>query len=231
MPIAHPPNARPTIQDGRAGRARPVRGALAALALAVAGCSGTQIYPALQEQRISLAAGQLESGGLAFTTPSTVTGQEHETQSVALVFAEVLKRERPALRVVTLAETLGAVNKAGLADAYKRMYNDYRDTGLFSGAVLRRVAAATGARYVAQLKLQGFEQGAKDRFGIFGFRIVETKFAHVRLFLQLWDTLDGTIAWEGMHELRYSRETTTEKPVMQSTVLELAAQDLIARLP
>jgi hypothetical protein len=208
-----------------------MRRALAALALALAGCSGTQIYPTLQEQRISLAEGQLEAGGIAFTTPSTVTGQEQETQSVALVFAEVLKRERPALRVVTLAETLGAVNKAGLADAYKHMYNDYRDTGLFSGDVLRKVGVATGARYAAQLKLQGFEQGAKDRFGILGFRIVETKYAHVRLFLQVWDTRDGTIAWEGMQELRYSRESTTEKPVMQRTVLELAAQDLIARLP
>lgn len=201
------------------------------LALALAGCSGTQIYPTLQEQRISLAAGQLEAGGIAFTTPSTVTGQEQETQSVALVFAEVLKRDRPALRVVTLAETLGAINKAGLADAYKHMYNDYRDTGLFSGEVLRKVGAATGARYVAQLKLQGFEQGAKDRFGILGFRIVETKFAHVRLYLQVWDTRDGSVAWEGMQELRYSRESTTEEPVMQRTVLELTARDLIARLP
>ena len=204
---------------------------LAALALVLAGCSGTQIYPTLQEQRISLGAGDLESGGIAFTTPSTVTGQEQETQSVALVFAEVLKRDRPALRVVTLAETLGAVNKAGLADAYKHMYNDYRDTGLFSGEVLRKVGAATRARYAAQLKLQGFEQGAKDRFGILGFRIVETKFAHVRLFLQVWDTRDGSIAWEGMQELRYSRESTTEEPVMQRTVLELTARDLIARLP
>jgi hypothetical protein len=208
-----------------------MRRALAVLALALAGCSGTQIYPTLQEQRISLAAGQLEAGGIAFTTPSTVTGQEQETQSVALVFAEVLKRDRPALRVVTLAETLGAINKAGLADAYKHMYNDYRDTGLFSGEVLRKVGAATGARYVAQLKLQGFEQGAKDRFGILGFRIVETKFAHVRLYLQVWDTRDGSVAWEGMQELRYSRESTTEEPVMQRTVLELTARDLIARLP
>ena len=208
-----------------------MRGALAVLCLALAGCASTQIYPTLQEQRISLSPGDLEAGGVAFITPSTVTGQEQETQAVALTFAQVLKAERPSLRVITLAETLGAVNRAGLAEAYKQMYNDYRDTGLFSGDVLRKVGGATGARYAVQLKLQGFEQGSRDRFGLLGIRIVETKYAHIRLFLQVWDSRDSTIAWEGMQEMRHSHDTVTEEPIMQRTVLERTARDLIARLP
>jgi hypothetical protein len=205
--------------------------ALAFFAFVLAGCASTQIYPTLQEQRISLSPGDLEAGGVAFITPSTVTGQEQETQGVALSFAQVLKAERPALRVVTLAETLGAVNRAGLAEAYKQMYNDYRDTGLFSADVLRKVGGATGARYVAQLKLQQFEQGSRDRFGVLGIRIVETKYAHIRLFLQVWDSRDSTIAWEGMQEMRHAHDTVTEEPIMQRTVLERTARDLIARLP
>jgi len=208
-----------------------MRPVLLALGLALAGCASTQIYPTTQVQRISLVPGDLEAGGVAFITPSTVTGQEQETQAVALVFADVLKRERPGLRVVTLAETLGAVNRAGLADAYKHMYNDYRDTGLFSGQVLRKVGGATGARYMAQLKLQGFEQGSRDRFGILGIRIVETKYAHIRLFLQVWDSRESTIAWEGMQEMRQSSDTMSEEPVMLHAVLERTARDLIARLP
>ncbi|MGH6884650.1 MAG: hypothetical protein ACREGK_01075, partial [Geminicoccales bacterium] len=170
----------------------------AALALVLAGCYGTQIFPSLQEQRSGLRPGDLEAGGVAFITPSTVTGLEQETQAVALTFAEVLRRERPALRVVTLAETLGAVNRAGLGNAYKHMYNDYRDTGLLSADVLRKVGGATGARYVVQLKLQGFEQGSRDRLGLLGIRIVETKYAHIRLFLQVWDSRDSTIVWESV---------------------------------
>ena len=208
-----------------------MRGALAVLCLALAGCASTQIYPTLQEQRISLSPGDLEVGGVAFITPSTVTGQEQETQGVALTFAQVLKAERPALRVITLAQTLGAVNRAGLAEAYKQMYNDYRDTGLFSGEVLRKVGGATGTRYVVQLKLQRFEQGSRDRFGVLGIRIVETKYAHIRLFLQVWDSRDSTIAWEGMQEMRHAHDTVTEEPIMQRTVLERTARDLIARLP
>jgi len=204
---------------------------LAALIFALAGCQSTQIFPSLQEHRISLRPGDLEASGIAFITPSTVTGQEQEKQAVAFTFADVIKRERQSLRVVTLAETLGAVNKAGLADAYKRMYDDYRDTGLLSRDVLKQIGAATGARYLAQLKLQGFGQGAKERFGALGLRIVETQFAHVRLFFQIWDSSDGSIAWEGMQEMRISQDTVTEEPVMLRTVLERTAQDLIAKLP
>lgn len=208
-----------------------MRGALAGFAVALAGCQITQTYPSLQQQLISLRPGDLEASGLAFITPSTVTGQEQEKQAVALTFAQVIKSERPALKVVTLAETLGAINKAGLTDDYKRMYDDYRDTGLLTREVLRRVGAATGTRYLAQLKLQGFAQGAKERFGIFGFRIVETQYAHVRLFFQIWDTSDGSIAWEAMQEMRVAHETVTEEPVMQRAVLERTAHDLITKLP
>ncbi len=208
-----------------------MRALLAALGLALAGCSTVQVFPTLQEQIISLRPGDLEAAGLAFITPSTVTGQEQEKQAVALAFADVLKQDRPRIRVSTLAETLGAVNKAGLADAYKKMYDDYRDTSLLSGDVLKGVGAATGVRYIAQLKLQRFEQGAKDRFGLFGIRVVETKYAHIRLFLQVWDSQSGGIAWEGVQEMRHSHDTVTEEPVMQRTVLERTARDLIARLP
>lgn len=199
--------------------------------LALAGCPTTQVYPSLQQQLVSLRPGDLEAHGIAFITPSTVTGQEQEKQAVALTFADVIKRERQGLRVVTLAETLGAINKAGLTDDYRRMYDDYRDTGLLSREVLRRVGAATGVRYLVQLKLQGFGQGAKERFGILGIRIIETQFAHVRLFFQVWDSSDGSIAWEAMQEMRISQETVTEEPVMQRAVLERTAQDLIAKLP
>jgi hypothetical protein len=209
----------------------PVVLVLTPLIFALAGCQSTQIYPSLQEHRISLRPGDLDASGIAFLTPSTVTGQEQETQAVAFTFADVIKRDRQGLRVVTLAETLGAINQAGLADAYKRMYVDYRDTGLLSGNVLKQIGAATGARYLAQLKLQAFGQGAKDRFGALGLRIVETQYAHVRLFFQIWDSSDGSIAWEGMQEMRISQETVTEEPVMLRTVLERTAQDLIAKLP
>jgi hypothetical protein len=202
------------------------------LLLLVSGCSTAPVYyPTLREQVISLRPGDLEGAGIAFITPSTVTGQEQEKEAVALTFTDVLKSERPALKVSTLAQTLGAVNKSGIADSYKRMYEEYRDTGLFSSDALRRVGAATGSRYVAQLKLQSFNQSSKNRLGVFGLRLIDTQYADVRLFLQIWDSRDGSIAWEAMQELRIARESTTEEPVMLRAIVERSARELISKLP
>ena len=202
------------------------------LVVFLAGCStAPHYYPTVQERQVSLRKGDLEAAAIGFITPSTVTGQEQEKEAVALTFADVLKRERPAVKVVTLAETLGAVNRAQLADEYRHMYEHYRDTGLFPDEVLRRVGEAAGARYLVQLKLQGFSQGAKTRFGLLGLRLVETQYADVRLFVQIWDSRDGSIAWEAMEELRISLDTTREEPVMLRRLLERSASDLVARLP
>lgn len=200
--------------------------------LLLAGCvGGTQIYPTLQQRSISLRAGELEAHGIGFLTPSATTGQEEEKQAVALVFAEVMQQQRPGIRVVPLAETLGAVNKSGLADAYIRMYNDYRESGLLKREVLLQVGKATGTRYLAQIKLQGFSQSAKDRWGTMGFRIVETKSANLRLFFQIWDSSDGTVAWEATQELHYSYDTTSERQLTLPKVVGRAAEDLVSKLP
>lgn len=195
------------------------------------GCTTPQIHSTAQHRLISLGPNDLQTYGIAFITPSTVTGQEEEKQAVAFTFAEVLTKERPAIRCVTLSETLSAVNKAGLVEDYKRMFEDYNGTGLLKQDILQKIGEVTGTRYVAQLKLAGFRQGSKGRFRTFGLRILETEFANIRLFFQIWNTTDGSIVWEGVQELDYAKETFLEKTIALRTVLEEAAKILIARLP
>ena len=206
-------------------------GILVACGVLVAGCASES--PARHDQTVTLNAGSLEAEGIAFLTPSTVTGQEQDRQAVALIFADTLSRERPKIRVVTLAETLTAVNRADLADAYRKMFDDYRDSGLFPVDALRRVAAATGTRYFGQLNLQRFEQVSKTRFSIplIGLRFLETQIGHVRLFFQVWDASTGTIAWEAVQERSITSERVQEVPILQRTLIRAAAEDLIKQLP
>lgn len=91
--------------------------------------------------------------------------------------------------------------------------------------MLKQIGEVTGARYVAQIKLQGFTQGA------FGLRIIETRYANVRLFLQIWDSSDGAIVWEGMQEMLYARDRITEEPVTFRVAVERTARSLVAKLP
>jgi len=115
---------------------------VAAAALVLSACSTTlQVYSSPEHEALRLRQGDLRDGGLAFLTPSTVTGQEEDKQSLAHVFAAALQSERPELRFLSLSETISAVNRAGLAEAYRTMYQNYRD----NRCLRRRADAPRGA--------------------------------------------------------------------------------------
>lgn len=218
--------------DERTSRFKPVRvWLLTAIMLAAAGCAATQVHSTTEHRAFSLREGDLPRNGIAFITPSTVTGQEEERQAVALIFASVMARDLPGVDIVTLPETLSAVNGNGLANEYRAMYADYRDTGIFLRTTLKKIADITGVRYIAQIKLAGFSQGSTTRFGFLGLRMVDTQYAKIRLFFQIWDSADGSIAWEGTHELVYAEDAASEKGVTLKRALEYAAAELIHRLP
>jgi hypothetical protein len=205
---------------------------LVALSFAlISGCSTHQIQSSVQYEDLSLSPKGLETYGLAFITPSTVTGREQDIQTLAFIFAEVMQQERPDIKVISLPETLSAINKNGMADEYKTMYIDYNDTGIFKKDSLHMVGKSTGARYLAQLKLSSFSQNSKGRLSLLGLRLVQTQEANIRLFFQIWNSELGTIVWEGAEELNYAWDTTRENPVTFQLVVEEIARNLITKLP
>lgn len=208
------------------------------LALLLSGCGSQKILtetqqntPTTQVQAINLPADAFRNTGIAFITPSSATGQEEDKQALALAFTGMLQQVRPDLRIVPLPETLSAVNRNGLTSDYRRMFEDYRLTGIFDRETLKKVASVTGVRYLAQLKLGAFRQESKGRFGMLGIRMLETKTSTIRLFLQIWDSHDGSVAWEGSQESTVSHESLAEEYVSLKSIVEESARDLVARLP
>jgi hypothetical protein len=49
--------------------------------------------------------------------------------------------------------------------------------------------------------------------------------------MQIWDSLEGDIAWEGQNELTTAYETPAETTVPFEDVVRECALELIARLP
>lgn len=208
------------------------------LALLLPGCASQkfraetrQIVPTTQVLAINLRSEDLRAGGIAFITPSSVTGQEEDKQALALAFNEVLLSVRPDLRVVPLPQTLSAVNRVGLTREYRQMFEDYRLTGIFDREILQKVAGVTKTRYLAQLKLGAFKQESKSRFGMLGLRVLETKTSTIRLFLQIWDSNDGSVAWEGAQESTVSHESLAEEYVSMKNIVQESARDLVTNLP
>lgn len=200
--------------------------------LLLSGCASTdQVHSTTQVLAINLKPHALNKSGIAFITPTSVTGQEEDKQALALAFTEEMKLARPDLHTVSLPETLGAINRAGLAGEYRQMFEDYRLSGIFSRDTLQKVSNVTGVRYLAHLKLGGFRQESKGRWGAIGIRVLETKTTYLRLYLQIWDGEDGSVAWEGAEELTSAQESVKEDNVSFKSVVEKSARGLLARLP
>lgn len=221
------------FQDESISRLWPVlliRGIL--LAFLLVACSGIdQLEFDTEHTRISLAPNDLASAGIGFLTPTTATGREADKQSLALIFAKQLQELRPEIRVAPLAEILSAVNSEGLNIEYRQMYQDYMETSVLDGLVLRKVADASNVRYLAILSLAGFRQETRGRFSLLGLRLFDTKQANMRLFLQIWDSHNGSVAWEGGQELNLAYDSSREKPVTFHEVAKIAAKHLYSRLP
>jgi len=204
----------------------------------LSGCANTplkshteQITSSTQVQTARISMRDLQGGGIAFITPGSITGQEEDRQALALAFTEKMRAARPDLRCVTLSETISAINRAGLASEYKRMFEDSRLTGVFDREMLRKVADVTGARYLVQLKLGGFRQEAKGRWGMLGIRLLETKATTIRLFMQMWDGRDGAVVWEGSQELTIAYESIAEESISMQKAVEASARELLIKLP
>ena len=215
------------------GEVEVVRSAMILLLVAVlSACSNKpQLHSSLQHHNTGLEEGQLAKYGLAFITPGTVTGQEEDKQSLALNFSDVLIKKMPEVHVVTLPETLGAVNRNGLTDEYKQMYKNYSNTGIFARESLRKVGEVAGARFLIQLNLADFGRRTEKRWGFSGIRVLATKTTHIRLFAQIWDSYEGVIVWEGGHELSYAYDTVKERPITFQAIVEESAKHLIAKMP
>ena len=208
------------------------------LAMLLSACANQQLQskteqniPTTQVLVVDLRLEDLRAGGIAFITPSSITGQEEDKQALALAFTEVLLKMRPDLGVIALPQTLSAINSRGLTREYRQMFEDYRLTGIFDRETLQKVAKVTKSRYLAQLKLGAFRQESKSRFGMLGLRMLETKTSTIRLFLQIWDSQDGSVAWEGAQESTVSHESMAEEYVSMKSIVQESARDLVAHLP
>jgi hypothetical protein len=207
---------------------------LAVVVALTAGCSTLQENGTLTvaaRRADSLKADDLSTYGIAFVTPLTVTGQEQDRASLALIFSQVLQQMRPGVHVVPLTEALGDINRAGLADDYKRFMANYHGGELLDKVSLKQISQATGVRYIAELKMASFLQESEDRFGVLGLHLVDTKKSSIRLSLQIWNSEDGSIAWEGAHELYLASDTLIAKPISFRSVVEASARKLIGQIP
>jgi len=201
-----------------------------ALGFFIIGCS-TQLKTSIEHNVHLLQKDEIKNHGMSFITPTTITGMEEDKQYLALTFSHALHKIRTELKITDLSKVLGMINQTDATDDYSKMYDGYRETGIFNKKVLEKIGKLTGNRYACQLKLSHFKSDAQGRWSMLGFSIFDTEYANLRLFVQIWDTKKGIIVWEAAQEVTYAYDTTSQEPVTFEKMIHLAAKDIAKVLP
>lgn len=61
--------------------------------------------------------------------------------------------------------------------------------------------------------------------------MLQTKTSTIRLFRHIWDSTDGSVAWEGAQESTLSHESMVEEYVSMKSIVQESARALLTRLP
>jgi hypothetical protein len=200
------------------------------IAVALSGCGVTsQLHSELSYNGTG-ANVLLAADGIGVLTPAAPTGQESDKQALGDAVGSALQNGSPGIRVISLSDTLSAINRAGLARDYSSMLNEYELTGILERDGLRRIGQASGVRYFAKLNLGNFTQSSDKRLSIAGIRMFDTWRANIRVHLEIWDSMTGEIAWQGNEELVFAREGVKERPVSFRQVADLASANLVKKI-
>jgi hypothetical protein len=138
------------------------------------------------------------------------------TPTIAHALTTTLSKTKPPVRAVPMPETLSRLADNGLAAEYGDLLAGFARTGMLERDRLKRIGGALGSRYVLQPGLAEFTQSLFDKFEFWGIKIVRSRIATLRLWLQIWEAPTGHLLWERTGEL------TTSVPVFrQATTMSL----------
>ena len=157
---------------------------------------------------------------LGVVAPSGIQGL---TATVAYALTTALSRTKPPVRVVPMPETLSRLADHDLTGDYGDLLAGFGRTGILERERLRRIGAALGSRYVMQPGLAEFSIGLFDKFEFWGIKIVRTRIATLRLWLQIWEAPTGHLLWERTGEL------TIAVPVVQHDTM-MSLDDMAQKL-
>ena len=205
--------------------------AAACSAILSAGCS-TPLH--MSDDHVTSAA-RIEALDIRALTCEPVTtlgvvapgGIQGLSATIAHALTSVLAQTTPPVRVVPMPETLSRLADHDLTGDYGDLMAGFGRTGILERERLRRIGAALGSRYVMQPGLAEFSMGLFDKFEFWGIKIVRSRIATLRLWLQIWEAPTGHLLWERTGELTVSVPVVQQDRMMS---LDELAQKLWARM-
>jgi hypothetical protein len=161
---------------------------------------------------------------LGVVTPGGLQGLA-PTLSHAL--AAALADPDPSVPALSSADTLNALNEAGLAGPYADLLAGFGRSGVLERRSLHALETALGCRWLLLPGLAGLDEVLVDHFEITGLKLVRSRVTTLRLWLQLWNAHTGRLACESSGEARVTSELLQPE---RTVPLDETAQKLWRRI-
>jgi hypothetical protein len=176
----------------------------------------------------------IKNGGIGILFPTTGWGEERYGKLIMDILGDVITNDRRSLRVIHPNRGLELIDREGLTKEYALAKENYENTGEWDKGFLKRIGKAIGARYLVQPIMTRFEHASSNRsarVNVLGVRVLNTRESTIRLSIQIWDSINGNIVWEGFIEVSIMDDTIKSKPVRFYEVARVAFERLINEIP
>ncbi len=196
-------------------------------------CSGGAFTQVITDGRESYRSATLtdafRADGIALLT-ATGGGTENK-KLLGDIVEEVVKAERPDVRIIPYWKNLSIINMSGLTADYAGMLKEYELTGILNRDALKKLKDAVGVMYFLQPRLVSFEQTQAGRFSLLGLSIIKTHESRIKVYLELWNAATGEILWIGVGDATIASENYRAKPIPFETAARFAVKQIAAKIP
>ena len=159
------------------------------------------------------------------------TLRENEA-GLGIYLGGAIKKIFPVWKVIEEQQTIGLINRYELVNEYAILRKGAEQNHILDREVLRKIGKKIGARYVFQPRLAYILQTMTNRWDMpfFDIRIMQTRSAHIRLSLQLWDTVSGELIWSSAAETAVESEAITQDPIFVEDVFRVTLDGMLKDL-
>jgi hypothetical protein len=182
--------------------------------------------------RLSSDLVNVEQEAVGLLTPLSIPALRGNEVALSRYLDDIIKKIFPTWKVIDEQQTINLINRHGLAGEYVRLRESAEQSHILDRELLQKIGKSIEARYVFQPRLASLSQTMTERLDLppFNLLILQTRSAHMRLSLQLWDTMSGELIWSSAAETALQSEATGQVPVFMEDATRISWGSMLSDL-
>jgi hypothetical protein len=174
----------------------------------------------------------IEQEAVGLLTPLSIPALRGNEVALSRFLDDVIKKIAPTWKVIDEQQTINLINRHGLAGEYARLRESAEQSHILDRELLQKIGKSIEARYVFQPRLASLSQTMTNRLDLppLDLLVLQTRSAHMRLSLQLWDTLSGELIWASAAETAFQSEAATQDPVFMEDAARITWGSMLSDL-